>query len=59
MKESISRSGVGRSLADVAAQACEQERFERKFLLKYERRCRKAFGADFDVAYHIACLQLP
>jgi flavin-dependent dehydrogenase len=46
----------GQIAADVAAQACEQERFERKFLLTYERMCRKAFGADFDVAYHIACL---
>ncbi len=46
----------GQIAADVAAEACEQERFERKFLSKYERRCRKAFGADFDVAYRIACL---
>ncbi len=46
----------GQIAADVAAEACERERFDRKFLSEYERRCRKAFGADFEVAYRIACL---
>ena len=46
----------GQIAADVAAEACERQRFDRKFLSEYERRCRKAFGADFDVAYRIACL---
>ena len=46
----------GQIAADVAAEACERGRFDRTFLSDYERRCRKAFGADFDVAYRIACL---
>jgi geranylgeranyl reductase family protein len=46
----------GQIAADVAAEACERERFDRRFLSDYERRCTKAFGADFAVAYRIACL---
>jgi geranylgeranyl reductase family protein len=46
----------GQIAAHVAAEACKREKFDRKFLANYERRCEKAFGADFDVAYRIACL---
>jgi len=46
----------GQIAADVAAEACFRERFDRRFLSDYERRCWRAFVADFDVAYRIACL---
>lgn len=41
--------------ARVAANACEKEQFGKDFLRRYEQRCREAFGADFDVAYRVAC----
>jgi geranylgeranyl reductase family protein len=41
--------------AQVAAQACKAERFDANFLKSYEKRWRKAFGIDFDVAYRVAC----
>ena len=44
----------GQIAAQVAAEACHEDRFDRKFLSAYERRCRRAFGVDFDVAYHVA-----
>ncbi len=34
----------GQIAADVAAEACEQEKFDREFLSQYERRCWNAFG---------------
>jgi len=40
--------------AQVAAQACQKEKFDKEFLSPYEQRCRKAFGADFDVVYRVA-----
>jgi geranylgeranyl reductase family protein len=40
--------------AQIAAEACRKERFGKQFLRSYERRCREAFGADFDVAYRVA-----
>lgn len=44
----------GQIAAQIAAEACREERFDREFLGSYERRCREAFGADFDVAYRVA-----
>ncbi len=44
----------GQIAAQMAAEACREERFDREFLGSYERRCRGAFGADFDVAYRVA-----
>jgi geranylgeranyl reductase family protein len=41
--------------AQVVAQACEKDRFDEDFLRLYQERWRKAFGKDFDVAYHVAC----
>jgi geranylgeranyl reductase family protein len=41
--------------AQVGVDACSQERFDVAFLGKYKRRCREAFGEDFDVAYGVAC----
>jgi flavin-dependent dehydrogenase len=41
--------------AQVAAQACQAERFDANFLRSYEQQWRKAFGKDFDVAYRVAC----
>jgi geranylgeranyl reductase family protein len=41
--------------AQVAAQACQQDKFDRKFLGTYGKQCRGAFGVDFDVAYRVAC----
>jgi geranylgeranyl reductase family protein len=46
----------GQIAADMAAKACELERFDREFLSEYEQKCEKAFGADFEIAYRIACL---
>lgn len=40
--------------AQVAAQACREDSFDRDFLTVYERRCKKAFIADFDIAYQVA-----
>ncbi len=45
----------GQIAAQIAAEAYREERFDREFLGSYERRCREAFGADFDVAYRVAC----
>lgn len=42
--------------AQIAAEACHQETFDGDFLNAYEKRCRAAFGIDFDVAYRVACL---
>ncbi len=42
--------------ARVAVQACERGRYDQEFLKRYERDCRKAFGADFNAAYTMACL---
>lgn len=44
----------GQLAAQVAAEASHQERYDEKSLAKYERRWRKAFGVDFDMAYDIA-----
>ena len=41
--------------AQIAAQACQAERFDANFLRSYEKQWRKTFGTDFDVAYHVAC----
>jgi geranylgeranyl reductase family protein len=41
--------------AQTAAEACREDRFDGEFLKRYDERCRKAFGADFDVAYRVAC----
>jgi geranylgeranyl reductase family protein len=41
--------------AQTAAEACQTNRFDKHFLKRYEQRCRRAFGADFDVAYRVAC----
>jgi geranylgeranyl reductase family protein len=41
--------------AQTAAEACQNDRFDKEFLNRYEQRCRRAFGADFDVAYRVAC----
>jgi flavin-dependent dehydrogenase len=45
----------GQIAAEVAQEASRADRFDRKFLASYARRCRKEFGADFDVAYRVAC----
>jgi geranylgeranyl reductase family protein len=42
--------------AEVAAEAIHEEKYTPKFLARYERRCREAFGIDFDVAYRIASM---
>jgi geranylgeranyl reductase family protein len=44
----------GQIAARVAAEACQEEKYDSKFLSRYERYCRDAFGLDFDVAYKIA-----
>jgi flavin-dependent dehydrogenase len=44
----------GQMAAEVAAEACRLERFDRAYLAAYEQRCRTAFGKDFDVAYRVA-----
>ncbi len=41
--------------AQTAAEACENNRFDKHFLKRYEQRSRRAFGVDFDVAYRVAC----
>jgi len=41
--------------AQTAAEACQTDRFGKDFLERYGRRCRKAFGIDFDVACRVAC----
>ena len=41
--------------AQTAAEACQNNRFDKEFLNRYEQRCRNAFGTDFDVAYRVAC----
>lgn len=40
--------------AQVAAQACSEDKYDRRTLAKYEQLCREAFGVDFDVAYQFA-----
>lgn len=40
--------------AQVAAQACNADRFDSKFLETYENQCKEAFGVDFKVAYQVA-----
>lgn len=45
----------GQIAAEVAAEACRQNRFDCEFLDAYRRRCAKAFGVDFEVAYRVAC----
>lgn len=44
----------GQIAAQMAAEACHRDRFDREFLRRYEYRCREAFGADFDIAYRVA-----
>ncbi len=44
----------GQMAAQTTAEACHSERFDKEFLRSYERRCREAFGADFNVAYRVA-----
>ena len=46
----------GQMAAQVAAEANRLERYDGRFLTTYEKRWRKAFGVDFDVAYDIACM---
>ncbi len=41
--------------AQTTAEACRNNRFDKEFLNRYEQRCRRAFGADFSVAYRVAC----
>jgi geranylgeranyl reductase family protein len=54
--EGIYFSVLGAQIAaQVAVQACEKGRFDKEFLNRYAQRCRDAFGADFDVAYRVAC----
>ncbi|MGA2791475.1 MAG: hypothetical protein ABSF00_12005, partial [Candidatus Bathyarchaeia archaeon] len=45
----------GQIAAQTAAEAFQNNRFDKGFLNRYERRCRNAFGTDFDVAYRVAC----
>jgi len=45
----------GQLAAEVAADACEQDRFDEAFLTAYQKRWRRCFGQDFDVAYRVAC----
>jgi geranylgeranyl reductase family protein len=45
----------GEIAAQTTAEACEEDRFDKKFLNRYAQRCRRAFGIDFDVAYRVAC----
>jgi flavin-dependent dehydrogenase len=40
--------------AQVAAEASREGRFDRDFLSLYERKCKKAFIADFVIAYRVA-----
>jgi geranylgeranyl reductase family protein len=44
----------GQIAAQVAVEACRQERFDSSLLAAYGQRCRKAFGVDFKVAYRVA-----
>lgn len=44
----------GQIAAQVAAESCSQEKFDPKILASYEKRCKRAFGVDFDVAYQLA-----
>lgn len=44
----------GQIAAQVATEACHQEKFDSKSLATYEHLCRRAFGVDFDVAYRVA-----
>jgi len=45
----------GQLAAEVTQEASCAGRFDRNFLASYARRCHKEFGADFDVAYRVAC----
>ena len=45
----------GQIAVEVAQEASRSDRFDRKFLASYARRCHEEFGADFDVAYRVAC----
>jgi geranylgeranyl reductase family protein len=46
----------GQLAAQVAAEAIHEETYDERSLAKYERRWRKAFGVDFDIAYDVACM---
>lgn len=43
----------GQIAAQVATEACRQEKFDSKSLATYEHLWRRAFGVDFDVAYRL------
>ena len=45
----------GQIAAEVSQEASRAGRFDQDFLSSYVRRCHKEFGADFDVAYRVAC----
>jgi geranylgeranyl reductase family protein len=54
--EGIYLSILGAQIAaQVAVQACRTNRYDKRFLNEYPRRCRKAFGRDLDIAYDVAC----
>jgi geranylgeranyl reductase family protein len=44
----------GQIAAQVVQEACRTARFDAEFLRTYERRCKSAFGADFEVAFRLA-----
>jgi geranylgeranyl reductase family protein len=45
----------GQLAAQVAVDATRLERFDARFLTKYQEIWRREFGVDFDAAYDIAC----
>jgi len=44
----------GQIAAEIAEEACRKGRFDAEFLRRYERRCKNAFGIDFEFAYQMA-----
>ena len=44
----------GQIAAEIAEEAHRRGRFDAEFLKRYERRCKDAFGADFQFAYQLA-----
>jgi geranylgeranyl reductase family protein len=44
----------GQIAAEVAEQACREDRFGSQFLGSYARRCQIKFGTDFDFAFQLA-----
>ena len=45
----------GQIAAEIVQEASRVSRFDQDFLSSYVRRCHKEFGADFDIAYRVAC----